>query len=595
MGGETVNGTWLSALWAVSRKSASHDKEVIGILAFEVSGLMSKVVNLWHSLSGREIMNTREWIVKSVGVKMLVSDDDCFLMELALSEILNNFESLAWSVARLGKRCKDQVYHGYEHFVHNPAQNYLQWSGWEYAWKKMERKVKKMERFVAAMSLLSQELEVLAEIEQTFRRMKVNRKVHAVKLLEFHKKVMWQRQQVKNLRDMSPWNRSYDYVVRLLARSLFTILEKIILVFGNSHLPIENQQDDSISPPVNTNNNHLTRSDSFSTLVHSSVHPSTTNSYGFCSEPIESKPVFNSGFVVDKSKSKRKKKEQQVLHSESKQFKHIVPLKGCMSVGNNSPVVQTCMPTNGGSMRLVDRHVKNIGNMKTVDKLSLICRTRIYFKLSTKGRLKPGPSTLGGAALALHYANVIVQIEKMVSAPHLIDLETRDDLYNKLPTTIRTALRGKLKWYAKSKCGTVHETSLAVEWSMVLSQILEWLAPLAHNMIKWHSVRDFERERSASKANVLLVQTLYFANQAKAEAAMVELLVGLHYVCRIDGEARMRDEQEFAGSRAFNGYVNIGNVLGLNVTNDVHKDEPEAQNTKGRNKKNMNRAPLFFC
>jgi hypothetical protein len=36
------------------------------------------------------------------------------------------------------------------------------------------------------------------------------------------------------------------------------------------------------------------------------------------------------------------------------------------------------------------------------------------------------------------------------------------------------------------------------------------------------------------KANVLLVQTLYFANQAKAEAAIVELLVGLHYVCRID-------------------------------------------------------------
>ncbi|KAK7355481.1 hypothetical protein VNO80_14737 [Phaseolus coccineus] len=540
MGAEAVNRTWLSALLPVSRKTASDGKEVIGILAFEVAGLMSKVVSLWRSLSGREIMITKEWIVKSVGVKMLVSDDDNFLMELALSEILSNFESLAWSVARLSRRCKDAVYHGYEHFVHNPAQHHVEWSGWEYAWKKMERKVKKMDRFVAAMSLLSQELEVLAEREQTFRRMKANRLLHGVKLLEFHKKVMWQRQQVKTLRDMSPWNRSHDYVVRLLARSLFTILERIILVFGNSHIPIENQENESLSPSVNTNSNHLTRSHSFSTLMHSSK----TNSRGFGSQRFESKQEF----VVDKSKIKikRKKKKQQVLLSESKQLKNIGPFIGCMSVGNNSPVAQTCMPTKGSSMRLVDCHVKSIE--KTVDKKSLICRSRIYFKLSVKDRLKPGESTLGGAALALHYANVIVLIEKMVSAPHLIDLETRDDLYYMLPTAIRTGLRGKLKWYTKSTRAGVHEASLAVEWSLVLSQILEWLAPLAHNMIKWHSERNFEREQSACKANILLVQTLYFANQAKAEAAMVELLVGLHYVCWINREA-----QEFVGSRNFNG------------------------------------------
>lgn len=539
-----MNGTWLSVLWPVSRKGASDGKEGIGILAFEVTGLMSKVVNLWHSLSDREIMIMREWIVKSVGVKMLVSDDHYFLMELALSEILTNFESLAWSVARLSKRCKDPVYHGYEHFVRNPAQNYLQWSGWEYAWKKMERKVKKMDRFVAAMSMLSQELEVLAEREQTFKRMKANRELHGVKLLEFHKKVMWQRQQVKTLRDMSPWNRSYDYVVRLLARSLFTILERIILVFGNSHIPIEDQQNDLI---MDSNKKLLTRSHSFSTLTRSSVHHSKTNSYGLSSKHVETRPV-----LFDRSKSMRKKKEQQVLHSEINHLKHIGPFKGCISDGNNSPVVQTCVPPKGGSMRLVDYHVKNIDKMKAVEKLSLIHRSRIYFKLSMKGRLKPGPSTLGGAALALHYANVIVLIEKMVSAPHLIDHETRNDLYNMLPTTIRTKLRGKLKWYAKRKCATVHEASPAVEWSLVLSQIMEWLAPLAHSMIKWYSLRNFEREQSASKANVLLFQTLYFANQAKAEAAIVELLVGLHYVCRIDREASMRVPDEFERSRAFN-------------------------------------------
>ncbi len=115
-----------------------------------------------------------------------------------------------------------------------------------------------------------------------------------------------------------------------------------------------------------------------------------------------------------------------------------------------------------------------------------------------------------------------------------------------LPTTIRTALRAKLKWYAKSKHVMVHDASLAVEWSLVVTPILEWLAPLAHNMVRWHSERNFEREHTTLKANILLVQTLHFANQSKTEAAIVELLVGLHYVCGIDREALVRDTPELA-------------------------------------------------
>nr|AFK36683.1 unknown [Lotus japonicus] len=364
--------------------------------------------------------------------------------------------------------------------------------------------------------------------------MKANPESKQAKLLEFQKRVMWQRQQVNNLRDMSPWNRSYDYIVRLLARSLFTILERITPVFGigNSHVPIEKQQYDS---PFMNSNSHHSRNHSLPALMLSSVHPSETNPnpYGSCSELVGSKPLLSS------EKSKRKKKEMQLthtqsvkhLHSENKHLKHSGSFKGCM-------------PTSGGSMRLIDCQVKNINDMKTVDKFSL----RVHFKLSLKGRLRPGTSTLGDAALALHYANVIVLIEKIVSAPHPIDLQIRDDLYNMLPTTIRTALRTKLKWYAKSK---VHDASLAAEWSVVLSQILEWLAPLAHNMVRWHCERNFEKEHDTLKASVLLVQTLYFASQPKTEAAMVELLVGLQYVWRIDREASMRDASDFAGSRSF--------------------------------------------
>jgi len=558
MGGETVNGSWFSSFWPVSRKSASSDnKAVVGILALEVTGLMLKVVNLWQSLSDGEVLRLREGMVNSVGVKMLVSDNDDYLMDLALNEILDNFQSLARSVARLGKKCVDPVYHRFEHCVHNPAQNYFQWSGWEYRGKKMERKVKKMEKFISAMTQFCEEVEVLAEVEQTFRRMQANPELHRVKLLEFQKKVMLQRQEVRNLRDMSPWNRSYDYIARLLARSLFTILERIVLVFANKHPPTI--QPHNYSPHVNANN--LLRSHSFS-VMHSSVYPSENNLYGFNSGPVGDRPVSNSGFLV--GKGKRKKKQQQALqepvfsrkntYSESKQLGHIVGFKGCMSAANSSPVIQSCMQTNGGSMRLTDCHLKSIDKMKMVNELSLSNRVRIYSKLSVKNKLKAASKSLGDAALSLHYANMIVLIERMVTSPQLVDLATRDDLYSMLPTTVRTALRAKLKSHAKGKSSSNHhDANLAAEWSLLLAQILEWLAPLAHNMISWHSVRNFEKEQSVFNANVLLVQTLYFANQAKTEAAIVDLLVGLNYVCRIDTKGGTRDTLDCASTRTFSG------------------------------------------
>ncbi|XP_014495200.1 uncharacterized protein LOC106757125 [Vigna radiata var. radiata] len=553
MGGETVNGSWFSSLWPVSRKSTSSDnKAVVGILALEVTGLMLKVVNLWQSLSDREVLSLREGIVNSIGVKMLVSDNDDYLMELAMNEILHNFQSLARSVARLGKKCVDPVYHRFEHFVHNPAQNYLQWSGWEYRWKKMERKVKKMEKIIAATTHFCEEVEVLAEVEQTFRRMQANPELHRVKLLEFQKKVMLQRQEVRNLRDMSPWNRSYDYVVRLLARSLFTILERIVLVFENKHPPTVQPYNDS----MHMSSNNLLRSHSFS-VMHSSVYPSENNLYGLNSGTVGGRPVLNSGFLVGKGKrTKRQHQKEEPLffrkntHSESKHLGHIMGFKGCMSAADGSPVIQSCMQTNGGSMRLTDCHLKSVDKMKTVNELSLPNRVRIYSKLSINNLLKPASKSLGDAALALHYANMIVLIERMVTSPHLVDLATRDDLYSMLPTTVRTAVRAKLKSKSSSNH---HDANLAAEWSMLLAQMLEWLAPLAHNMINWHSVRNFEKENSIFSANVLLVQTLYFANQARTEAAIVDLLVGLNYVCRIDTKVGTRDTLDCARTRTFNG------------------------------------------
>ncbi|KAJ7971482.1 hypothetical protein O6P43_009508 [Quillaja saponaria] len=540
MGSVIMSESWFSALWRSSRRSVLDDKAIIGILAYEVASLMLKVVNLWHCLSDKEVLRLRQEIVNSIGIRKMVSDDEDYLMELALNEILENFEFLARSVARLSKRCVNPVYHQYENFVDDPIQNVFQWTGWEYRWKKMERKVKKMERFVSAMTQLSQEMEVLAELEQTLRRMQANARLNRVKLLDFQQKVISQRQQVKGIQDMSPWNRTYDYIVRLLARSLFTILERIIHIFGNNHVPTEMGKN----VYQHMHNDCLPRSHSFSALT--SVHPSE-------SDLCRLNPVSKPGLTAYTSRTKNKK--QQARHNspalcgkdlslETKSVAYVGTFIRCMSNANDSPVVQSCMPTTGGSMRLSSFHVNSLKKMELADTVSFSCRNSIYSKLSTKCRLlRPPPSTLGDAALALHYANVIILIERMVSSPHLIDPDMRNDLYNLLPTTIRTSLRFRLKFHAKKKVSFVYDAAFAAEWSHTLTEILDWLAPLAHNMKSWNSDRNFEEQHSVSfsQSNVLLVQTLYFASQVKTEAAILELLVGLNYVCRSYREPGVKD------------------------------------------------------
>ncbi|XP_002528655.2 protein PSK SIMULATOR 1 [Ricinus communis] len=532
--------SWFSNLWWNSRKDALQtEKAAIGVLAFEVASLMSKVAKLWHFLGENEMFRLRGDILNSIGIQKLVSDKDDYLMDLALNEIMENFGLLSRSVARLGRRCIDPHFRRFEHFVNDPLANNLEWIGWEYRLTKMERKVKKMERFVAVTMQLSQELEILAELEQTLRRMRANPVLSRRKLLEMQQKVMWQRQEVRNLREMSPWIRTYDYIVRLLARSLLTILQRIMNVFEISQLPSPEENIDQ----EHMNSTRFPRSLSFSVLMQSSIYPSENFLCGISPGPpgrLDSK----SG--VTSANNKVNKTQRQLLHQSStvlprfktNQLAHVGLFKECMTSGSRSPILQAGKPAFCGSAKFTVDYMTVADKMENLNLWPFICSNRIYYKLalfsSKHGLLNAPSSTLGHAALALHYANVIVFIEKLASSPYTVDYETRDDLYNMLPTTIRAALRSRLKAYGKALSTSAYDASLAQEWSLALTYMLEWLSPLAHDMIKWHSERNFERDQEVSRTNVLLLQTLHYANQAKTEAAIVELLVGLNYICTIN-------------------------------------------------------------
>ncbi|KAI3696704.1 hypothetical protein L6452_29198 [Arctium lappa] len=490
MGIETVKGSsWFGSIWRPSSRKTTvlePEKPVIGIMSFEISRLMTKIVNLWQFLSDKQMSRLREELTNSLGTRELVSDNFDDLMDLALIEIVDNIKSVAREVARLGKKCTDPVYNNLDHIFDNLEID-LNWCGWEYRLKKMEKRVKKMKRFAAVTSQLYEELEILSELENGLSRIQENN-VNQEKLHEFQKKVMWQREEVGGLREMSVWGRTYDYVIRLLLRSLFTIVERVKVVFG-----IKTQMG---SPRVSDvpDGSCFLRSNSVSALVRASVHPS---------ESSIQRSVSNLG---DKPTKKPQIRNYPPLKARS--LAHIGPLKSCMMSELDSPVYFLQQKANFTKKRLLNGE-------------------------------KP---TLGDAALALHYANVIIFIERLAISPHFISPEAREDLYHMLTTRIKNSLRSKLSLFAKTGA---YNRALASDWSSSVQKIIDWLAPLAHNTIKWHSERNFEKQRMDCGGNVLLVNTLQYADQEKSEDAITEVVMGLHYISRFGREI---NDKAFMGS-----------------------------------------------
>ncbi|KAJ9554967.1 hypothetical protein OSB04_009581 [Centaurea solstitialis] len=480
-------------------KGLEPEKPVIGILSFEVSRLMSKVSNLWHCLSDRQMSRLREELRYSLGIRTLISDDHAYLTDLALSEIIDNLRGVALSVARLGKKCVDPVYHNLDHVFDNPFQIDLKWCGWEYRLKKMEKRVKKMKRFAAIMLHLSEELEVLDEFEGKLKRMQSNG-VNQGQLHEFNQKVTWHREEVSGLTEMSPWVRTYDYTVRLLLRSLLTIVERIKVVFGITtkmgSLEVNDLPHDVC----------FVRKNSISALTRASVYPSESSSrrsmpnLGHTTSrkpPTCSPPVYCG----------------RTPSIQSKRSAHF----GCTTPRIDSPLT--------GSFR-----VNDIFQNSTVNPIKKAASGFDFKKISLNAR----EPTLGDAALAVRYANIILFIENLAMSPCFISPDARDDLYDMLTTSIKRSLREKLCSFSKKEGSLVFNPGVASDQISSLQRILDWLSPLAHNMMKWHSERNFEKQPMGSGGNVLLVQTLFYADQATSELAITELLVGLHYVLRFN-------------------------------------------------------------
>ncbi|URE04802.1 hypothetical protein MUK42_19239 [Musa troglodytarum] len=141
---------------------------------------------------------------------------------------------------------------------------------------------------------------------------------------------------------------------------------------------------------------------------------------------------------------------------------------------------------------------------------------------------------LGPAGLALHYANIITQIDTLVSRSSSVPQNTRDSLYQGLPPTIKNAIRSRLQSFQIKEELTIPQIKAEME------KTLRWLVPIANNTTKahhgfgwvgeWANIGSEVNQKPAGQVELIRLETLYHADKEKTEAYILELLVWLHHL-----------------------------------------------------------------
>ncbi|PIA62639.1 hypothetical protein AQUCO_00200567v1 [Aquilegia coerulea] len=141
---------------------------------------------------------------------------------------------------------------------------------------------------------------------------------------------------------------------------------------------------------------------------------------------------------------------------------------------------------------------------------------------------------LGVCGLALHYANIINQIDNIVSQSTSLPPNMRDTLYQGLPSAVKAALRSRLQSFNSKKELTVPQIKAEME------KTLRWLVPVAANTIKahfgwvgeWTNTGNESMKKTSGQKNPIRLQTLYHAVREETELYILDLVVWLHYLIR---------------------------------------------------------------
>ncbi|CAA3021486.1 Hypothetical predicted protein [Olea europaea subsp. europaea] len=162
---------------------------------------------------------------------------------------------------------------------------------------------------------------------------------------------------------------------------------------------------------------------------------------------------------------------------------------------------------------------------------------------TSAGKMSPNnPERLGVAGLALHYANIITQIDNIASRPTSLPPTMRDTLYNGLPSTVKAALRSQLQKLDTEEELTVRQIKAEME------KTLQWLVPVATDTTKahqgfgwvgeWANAGNEFGKKTSTQNNLIRLQTLYHADKKKADSYILDLVTWLHHLISL---VRYRD------------------------------------------------------
>lgn len=162
-----------------------------------------------------------------------------------------------------------------------------------------------------------------------------------------------------------------------------------------------------------------------------------------------------------------------------------------------------------------------------------------FYDAGERSQAKPEISTggctkrLGPAGLSLHYANLINQIDSLVSRPSSVPPNTRDNLYQGLPPSIKASLRSRLNFPMREEL-TIPQIKEEME------RTLAWLVPVAANTTKahhgfgwvgeWANTGSSLDQRLPGHLELSLLQTLHHADQKVTEDYILDLVVWLHHL-----------------------------------------------------------------
>ncbi|CAL1355573.1 unnamed protein product [Linum trigynum] len=176
--------------------------------------------------------------------------------------------------------------------------------------------------------------------------------------------------------------------------------------------------------------------------------------------------------------------------------------------------------------------------------------------------------TLGKAGLALHYANMITQIDNIASRPTSLPPNTRDSLYQGLPPTVKISLRSRLQMFDEKEELTIAQVKAEME------KTLQWLVPVAANTTKAHqgfgwvgewanTGSDYGRASEATQGNLIRLQTLYHADKEQTDQHILETVAWLHHLITL---VRQRDN----GLRSSGGQAGLAPKSATFRGQDLH-------------------------